>query len=68
MAPWPNSSGRDDSRFSIAYDISVGNSAPPAGSAPIGKPMAVPRNHGFHDRRHSSRVIHSEPRTGNTWS
>ena len=32
--------------------------------APIGKPTAVPRSHGFHERRHSSRVIHSEPESG----
>ena len=29
---------------------------PPLGSTPSGKPMAVPRSHGFHDCRHSSRV------------
>jgi hypothetical protein len=39
-------------------------SAPPAGIAPIGKPMAVPRSHGFHDRRQSSRVIQTEPLIG----
>ena len=30
---------------------------PPHGSTPSGKPIAVPRSHGFHDRRHSSRLI-----------
>jgi hypothetical protein len=30
--------------------------------APMGKPMAVPRSHGFHDRFHSAAVIQSEPR------
>jgi hypothetical protein len=32
--------------------------------APMGKPMAVPRSHGFHDRFHSAAVIHSEPESG----
>jgi len=42
----------------------VGISAPPAGSAPSGKPIAEPRSHGFHERRKSSRVIIARPRTG----
>ena len=50
IAPWPNSSGCLDSFFSVAYDRKVGISAPPAGSAPNGKPNAVPRSHGFQDR------------------
>ena len=28
----------------------------------------VPRSHGFHDRFQSSFVIHSEPRTGSSFS
>ena len=43
-------------------------SAPPAGMAPIGKPITVPRSHGFHDRAQSLALIHSEPRTGSTVS
>ena len=38
-------------------DRNVGISAPPAGSAPNGKPSAVPRSHGRHERRQSSRVM-----------
>ena len=64
MAPWPNSLGSRASRRSTAYERNVGISAPPAGSAPSGKPIAAPRSHGFHDRAHSSRVIHSDPRSG----
>ncbi|HUG85716.1 MAG TPA: hypothetical protein VMM13_14215 [Euzebya sp.] len=44
--------------------MNVVTSAPPAGIEPIGKPIAVPRNHGFHERCHSSRVIHTLPRAG----
>jgi hypothetical protein len=47
------------------YDRNVGSSAPPAGSAPNGNPKAVPRSHGFHERRQSSRPIHGLP-TGMT--
>ena len=47
----------------MVYDSSVGTSAPPAGSAPIGKPRPTPRSHAFHERRQSSAVIQSEPRT-----
>ena len=39
-------------------------SAPPAGMAPIGKPIAVPRSHGFQERAQSSRLIQTEPLTG----
>ncbi len=34
----------------------------------MGKPMAVPRSQGFHERRQSSRVSHSEPLIGSTWA
>ena len=37
-------------------------SAPPAGIAPMGKPMAVPRSHGFHDRAQSARVMATDLR------
>ena len=43
-------------------------SAPPAGIAPIGKPMSVPRIQAGKERRQSASVIHSEPRTGSTVS
>src|SRR3954447_18016433 len=65
MAPLPNSSGLRDRRFSSAYDRNVGTSAPPAGRAPNGNPMAVPRSHGFHDLAQSSRPIQGRP-TGTT--
>lgn len=65
MAPLPNSSGCLVSRFSVAYDRKVGISAPPAGSAPNGKPSAVPRSQGFHDRLKSCFPIHGVP-TGMT--
>lgn len=61
IAPLPNSSGCLVSRFSVAYDRKVGISAPPAGSAPNGKPYAVPRSHGFHERFQSSRPIQGRP-------
>ncbi len=61
IAPRPNSSGRLDAFASKAYDRKVGTSAPPAGSAPNGKPIAVPRSHGFHDRFQSSGPIHVRP-------
>src|SRR5262245_32418878 len=64
IAPLPNSSGFFDSFFSVKYDRKVGTSAPPAGSAPIGKPMKAPRNHAFHERAQSSRDSHSEPLIG----
>ena len=60
----PNSSRRGDRRRSIMYERKVGISEPPAGRAPMGKPSAVPRSHGFHDRRQSSRVIQSPPASG----
>jgi len=41
----------------------VGISAPPVGIAPNGKPNAVPRSHGFHERPRSSRPSHCEPVT-----
>src|SRR6476469_2441660 len=63
IAPLPNSSGYFGSRFSVDEDRNVVSSAPPAASAPIGKPNIVPRSHGFQDRFQSSLVIHSEPRT-----
>ena len=53
IAPWPNSCGRFDSRRSAEYDRNVGISEPPAGTTPSGNPIAVPRSHGFHDRRQS---------------
>src|SRR3954447_9188536 len=65
IAPLPNSPLCFDSLFSVIYDKNVGSSAPPAGSAPNGKPKAVPRSHGFQDRRQSSRPIHGLP-TGMT--
>jgi hypothetical protein len=43
-------------------------SAPPAGMAPMGKPMAVPRSQGFHERAQSFAVIQMEPRTGSMLS
>ena len=61
MAPWPNSSLCLDRRFSVTYDRNVGISAPPAGSAPNGKPSAVPRSHGFHERLQSSRFMKARP-------
>jgi hypothetical protein len=65
----PNSCGRFESRFSIAYDISVGSSAPPAGKRPSGKPIAVPRSHGFHDRaiRRASSTAIREPAAARRW-
>src|SRR5512141_1146834 len=39
---------------SAAYDRKVDTSAPPAGTVPMGKPMKVPRSHGFQDRFQSS--------------
>ena len=39
-------------------------SAPPAGIAPIGKPMSGAASQGFHERAQSSRLIQTEPRTG----
>src|SRR6476469_7494288 len=65
MAPLPNSSGCLESRFSVTYDRNVGSSAPPAGSAPNGKPNAVPRSHGFHERCQSLLPIQGRP-TGMT--
>src|ERR687898_87142 len=64
IAPLPNSSGFFASFFSRKYERKVGISVPPAGSAPNGKPRNEPRSHGFHERPHSSRVIHSEPLIG----
>ena len=68
IAPRPNSSRSRARRFSSAYERNVGISAPPAGSVPSGNPIAAPRSHGFHERDHSSRVIHSEPRARTTES
>ena len=39
----------------------MGISAPPAGMVPNGKPMIVPRIHGFHERFQSSHFIQMEP-------
>ena len=39
----------------------MGISAPPAGIAPNGKPMTVPRSHGFQERFQSSLRIHGTP-------
>ena len=39
------------------YERNVGITEPPHGSTPSGKPIAVPRSHGFHERRQSSRLI-----------
>ena len=61
IAPRPNSSGCLVSFFSVAYDRKVGISAPPAGSAPNGKPYAVPRSHGFQDRFQSCFPIQGRP-------
>src|SRR5918992_4021590 len=63
IAPRPHGA-RGLSRFSSAYDRKVGISAPPAGNAPMGKPSPVPRSHGFHDRRSSSPLSSTDPRTG----
>ncbi|MNL29366.1 hypothetical protein D3C87_1510470 [compost metagenome] len=68
IAPLPNSSGFTASLRASVYDSSVGTSAPPAGSAPIGKPNPMPRSHGFHERCQSSFVIQSEPRTASIFS
>jgi hypothetical protein len=46
----------------------VGISAPPAGRLPMGKPIAVPRSHGFQERAHSCPVIQTLPLTGMIWS
>ena len=43
-------------------------SAPPAGMAPMGKPMAVPRSQGFQERAQSALVIQIEPFTASTLS
>ena len=65
IAPLPNSSGASRELASrCSSDRKVGISAPPAGIAPIGKPSAVPRSHGFHERAQSSRVIQIEPCSG----
>ena len=61
IAPLPNSSGCLVSLRSIAYDRNVGISAPPAGSVPNGKPSAVPRSHGFHERAQSRALIITDP-------
>ena len=44
--------------------MKVGTSDPPAGMIPSGKPIAVPRNHGFHDRFKSLRDISARPFMG----
>ena len=51
-----------------AYERNVGISAPPAGIVPNGKPSAVPRSHGFHDRRQSDLLIQIEPFIVSSWS
>ena len=61
IAPLPNSSLFFDNAFSTPYDKKVGTSDPPAGITPSGKPIAVPRSQGFHERLKSSRVIHAFP-------
>ena len=61
IAPCPNSSGCLVSRRSTLYERTVGISAPPAGSAPSGKPSADPRSHGFQDRDQSARPSHGRP-------
>src|ERR687898_39066 len=61
IAPFPNSSGFLARRFSTRYDRNVGISLPPAGNAPIGNPIAVPRRHGFQERARPWRVIHLDP-------
>src|SRR5436309_13050503 len=61
IAPLPNSSGCLLSFFSATYDRKVGISAPPAGIAPNGKPITVPRSQGFQDLRQSSRSIRAAP-------
>ncbi|MNI27533.1 hypothetical protein D3C73_812710 [compost metagenome] len=43
-------------------------SAPPAGIAPIGKPITVPRSQAFHERAQSDAVIHTEPLIASTLS
>ncbi len=43
-------------------------SAPPAGMAPIGKPIKVPRSQGFHERAQSCLLIQTEPLTASTFS
>ena len=43
-------------------------SAPPAGMAPIGKPIAVPRSQDFQERRQSSADMKTEPLTGSIFS
>ena len=43
------------------YDRNVGVSAPPAGIAPNGNPIAVPRSHGFQERPQSSRPMNGRP-------
>src|ERR1044071_10303072 len=65
MAPFPHSSGCFDRRFSKVSDTKVGISAPPDGSAPNGKPSAVPRSQGRHERDQSARPSQAKPpRTG----
>src|SRR5690606_15869377 len=68
IAPCPNSSLCFDRRFSMAYDKKVGISAPPAGSAPKGKPRALPRSHGFHDLAQSCLFIQMLPCIGCTFA
>jgi hypothetical protein len=53
-------------RFSYMYDRNVGSSAPPEGSAPNGKPSAVPRSHGRHERLQSARESHAKPVAGSS--
>ena len=49
------------------YDMNVGITDPPHGRTPSGKPIAVPRSHGFHDRFHSSRLMPVKSCSVTTW-
>src|SRR6185436_5252548 len=61
IAPLRNSSGCLVSFVSVAYERKVGISEPPAGMVPKGKPIAVARSHGGHERFQSSADMRSEP-------
>ena len=56
MRPVPNSSGRFDRRFSIAYDTKVEMMCAAPGKMPMKKPTTEPRGIGPAERRQSSRV------------
>src|SRR6266542_3486472 len=64
IAPLPNSSLFLARCFSYVYDRKVGSSAPPAGSAPNGKPKAVPRSHGRQERCQSYRLSQERQQDG----